>query len=518
VKKERCPKCAAAGGDQKGDNLVDFGASKHCFACGFHVTLEEVVKTSSKKKQQMPSLVPATTYPGRSYLSPVLKSWGILAEPIKGYSRKHKNLLVFPYFRDSVLVGLKGRNFDKPKDQGVFWYQGYADVTVFGTHVVTGSDCLIITEGEPDALCLSLVLGDEADIWAISGTGNVKKLKDLMPVIRRYKEVYLGLDADEAGESATAEALEILPSKTKLIDWQGDVCETFERLGHNAVIDCIEGAKSAASNSLLSGESITTSYITHLKGGKLSGLVSSYEGLDAMLGGSLKRGECLLLAAHTGMGKSTFALNWAYSIIANQDVRVLWCGSEMLPEEMVHKTIECDLRKSVLFVDGVLNTPFSEIEDSLKFVEKHFHFYTGAPSVDEVIKAAEVLVDSGLALIVIDVIDDYISNDWKVSRTEMKKLKDFALGDPRSKRPPVAVIAVSHTVKNNEGRYNKSLKVTDLAGGTQRIQQATCVIGMDGVVGEPQRTLKLLKLPRMGDSLVSEVNLTYEGKVYYEVD
>ena len=98
--KQQCPKCAAAGRDSSGDNLVDFGDHKHCFACGYH---EGGGSNKSRVSRKMPDLTPITEFPNRTYLSKIAVKWGVLAEPIKTragskYTKKHSLTLAFPYF------------------------------------------------------------------------------------------------------------------------------------------------------------------------------------------------------------------------------------------------------------------------------------------------------------------------------------------------------------------------------------------------------------------------------------
>lgn len=526
--KQQCPKCAAAGRDSSGDNLVDFGDHKHCFACGYHEGSES---NKSRVSRKMPDLTPITEFPNRTYLSKIAVKWGVLAEPIKTragskYTKKHSLTLAFPYFDlKGVLTGLKGRNFRNPKSKGTFWYKGFTDFSLFGLHMVK-HDAVLLVEGEPDTLCCASVFekhGIKCDVLGVSGTDNITKIETIAKFIREYKEIYLGFDQDEAGQTCTDKAISLLPEyKVQVVSWtKKDPCDVFEVKGADGILECLEYSEKIASVDLIAGNTIKSSYMTHLQAGQLSGFKSTYPGLDAMVGGSLKRGEALIFGAHTGLGKSTFVLNWAHSIVCNNETKVLWAGSEMLHEEMVHKLVELDLRNSVEYRDGVLQgATFKEIDESLNFVMDNFIFYNGVADMDSLLDAAESAVYShGVGLVVVDVLDDYLPQKWEDVRPAVKKLKDFAQGSPKDKRPPVAVIMVSHT-KQRDGKYGSSIRIDDLSGGVQRIQQATCVIGMDGVIGETERTLKILKLPRMGDSHQSEVEVVYlsDKKSYEEVD
>lgn len=523
--KQQCPRCAQLGRDTHGDNLVVFETSKHCFACGYHegeaVSLGKSQKT---KPLTLPrGLVPVSVYPDRPYLSEVAKDFGILADPIEGYKRKHKPTLYFPYFsHDNHLTGLKVRNFTKDKSRGVWWLPG-SNFTVFGLHMLRDSSALLIVEGESDTLCLYSIFqehGIDCDVIGVSGTGNVKQLKQLN--LLDYEEIFVGFDSDDAGEAAFTEALEILPEyKVRKVSWtHKDPCETFEQLGSDALLNCLELSTALESETLMTGAGLTTAYLTHLQHGRLTGFVSAFPTLDKMLGGSLKRGETLIFGAHTGLGKSTFVLNWCYSIVANNPgVKCLWAGSEMNLEQMVHKLLEIDLETPVEFRDDKLNVPFSKLQESLTWVEQHFLFYNGISTVPALLEAAtQAVYRHEVGVIVVDVLDDFLPQKWEEVRPLMKALKDFAQGSPKDKRLPVSLILISHT-KQRDGRYSAQVRVDDLSGGVQRIQQATCVIGMDGVIGEAHRLLKILKLPRMGDSLVSTCEVQYfvEERRYEEL-
>lgn len=63
---------------------------------------------------------------------------------------------------------------------------------------------------------------------------------------------------------------------------------------------------------------------------------TGYPTLDSYIGGGLKRGELIIVAARTSVGKSTYAENIAEKI-AYRGGRVLFCSIEMSPKQMMYR-------------------------------------------------------------------------------------------------------------------------------------------------------------------------------------
>lgn len=67
-----------------------------------------------------------------------------------------------------------------------------------------------------------------------------------------------------------------------------------------------------------------------------SGIMTGYPVFDATLGGGLRRGDLIVLAARTGIGKSTLAENIAEGVAKRNHI-VLFCSLEMTPEQLMYR-------------------------------------------------------------------------------------------------------------------------------------------------------------------------------------
>lgn len=81
---------------------------------------------------------------------------------------------------------------------------------------------------------------------------------------------------------------------------------------------------------------ILREYILSKKAGGHATISTGLRALDEQLGGGLRRGNLVVVAARTSVGKSTLAENIAEKV-ASTDHRVLFVSLEMSPEEIVHR-------------------------------------------------------------------------------------------------------------------------------------------------------------------------------------
>jgi len=130
----------------------------------------------------------------------------------------------FPYFRDGAHTGYKARLLERKQ----MWSVGDCkEVDLFGWDqaVKAGGKKLFITEGEFDAVALYQVLKDRQagtkwehlDPAVVSVPhGAAAAAKDMARLLRKikgtFKEIILVFDKDDAGEKATQEIVQLVPS------------------------------------------------------------------------------------------------------------------------------------------------------------------------------------------------------------------------------------------------------------------------------------------------------------------
>lgn len=115
----------------------------------------------------------------------------------------------YPYYSDNTLVGYKVRNL--PKD---FTSIGTIRGGMFGQSLYNGGKRLVITEGELDAMAVqSAWYKRYKTFYPVVSLRSASSIKDLINErdwIRKFDEVILWLDNDDAGKEAMKEAARII--------------------------------------------------------------------------------------------------------------------------------------------------------------------------------------------------------------------------------------------------------------------------------------------------------------------
>lgn len=140
---------------------------------------------------------------------------------------KTPSVVFFPYTKGGELIGYKARSLSSKR----FWVVGTTkDADLFGWEQakVSGSNRLIITEGEFDAVAMDRIFElyerEEykhtvpACVSLPSGASSVAKslAKHLVDIKRLFKSVSFAFDSDEAGQQALKEACKLLPEATSI--------------------------------------------------------------------------------------------------------------------------------------------------------------------------------------------------------------------------------------------------------------------------------------------------------------
>lgn len=523
MKRIQCPKCL----DRGQDNLVIFpDGHGYCFACGY---LLMTMKTKNEKRNKKTSVVvpsnaqtPCSGIEHKNIKQDTLVKWGVL-EIDDSYE------LVFPYYdTNKKLIGLKYRDFyaetelGKPKKETI---SVDGELDFFGLHMCGTRRELYIWEGETDTLNAYQQL-PMCNHVGIPGTAHLHRiLKKNAMWIREFYKIIICFDNDDAGREAMAVAEELLPSyKLWTVALPADVKDVTDLCMQrkSQFKEVVKRASPLKSSNLLTGDVLCEGFMTFVEDPlAVEGFDTGYDCINAMLGGGLRRGEVFVLTAHTGRGKSTLTANIAHEF-ANAGHKILWVGTEMLPVQMVRKFLEIHYQQR-MYDNSKLTFTQDQIQKGLEFVSKQIIFYGDMPHNHSVLEddIISAVLQHDVSIIVIDVLNDVDNRftDWRVAYDIMGMFNRIAQGDPKNKQPPVAVVLVSHTIRR-DGKYSKKIELSDIAGGAAVTRRATCVIAMDGDVGEDIRTLRIIKRSRMYDSDLNtgKVYFDAETRRYYEVD
>lgn len=209
----------ATGG--KGD-LLDLWAIK------YNLTISEAIKEASHYlgisipkfdgykplkyvKPAVKSLsVPVQTSPMMRYL---INERQLISETIEVYkiSEKHRTI-IFPYWRDGEIIFIKYLNLDRVNGKKQIKVEPNCEPCLFGWHLIpTNTRKVTICEGEIDAMSLYQYGFPALSVPFGGGTGSKQKwLEYEFDRLAIFDEIYLCLDNDPEGQTATLELVERL--------------------------------------------------------------------------------------------------------------------------------------------------------------------------------------------------------------------------------------------------------------------------------------------------------------------
>ena len=281
----------------------------------FKMDNTQVTETMSKG-----SIRPLTD---RGIRESVVKKFGVRSKVKKDGDTETIAVHIYPYFdAQNNLIAQHVRKVEGKK----FWWESsnpndkdFLDkVMLFGQHLfVPGqSTKLTITEGECDAMAAYQMNGELYPVVSLpSGAESVKKIfknQDVYKWVDSFKEIVISMDNDEQGKKAAKILAELFPKKSKVMNMRfkdandylnNNAANEWTKDFHNAQSYTPEGLVKSSQliRPLIEGEAIETIAFY------------PFRALNRLLMG-VRTGELVTLTAGTGVGKSAFVNELAYSI------------------------------------------------------------------------------------------------------------------------------------------------------------------------------------------------------------
>ena len=332
--KTRCPKCAASGADERGDNLVIYDdGHKYCFACSHY----ESGKTGRLEKPQhmvnnkLMGGEPADL-PHRRLSKDTCRFYGY---------NTSDGAEVANYYRNGQLVGQKVRRPGKA-------FSCLGDMQsppLFGQHLWRGGGKrIVITEGEID--CLTIAQAQECKWPVVSlptgAAGAVAAIRNNYEFVSAYEEVVLCFDNDEPGKAAAVAVAELLPpGKAKIATLpRKDANEMWLASEGRQLITCLWEAQTYRPDGILHVKDVPSSASNSSEVWEFPWPVLT----DFLIG--QRAGEITLWTSGTGSGKSTIIRELAMHHLSN-DRPVGMIMLEESPAETVDDIVSLLINKPV---------------------------------------------------------------------------------------------------------------------------------------------------------------------------
>jgi twinkle protein len=340
VKNQPCENCG--GSDPK--QIYEDG-SAFCFSCrkSFPTPKREAdnlefepVKTninwSDSKLQEVKNEYTTRGFKERNIFKQVSDHYGVkVSYNLDGDIDAH----YYPYYSDNTLVGYKVRTL--PKD---FTSLGTIRGGMFGQSLYNGGKRLVITEGELDAMAVqSAWYKKYKTFYPVVSLRSASSIKDLINErdwIRKFDEVILWLDNDDAGKEAMKEAARIIGyDKIKVAkSTEKDASDLWVK-DPDKVLKTIYDSVDYTPAGILTKEELWHQLEDYNKIESVP-YPEYMTGLNEKLKG-MRFGEITLWTSGTGSGKSTLLREIAIDLLEKTEDKIGIISLEESPAETARK-------------------------------------------------------------------------------------------------------------------------------------------------------------------------------------
>lgn len=194
------------------------------------------------------------------------------------------------------------------------WIGDASSAGLFGQHLFNSGKTVVITEGAIDCMSVSQAFGNKYPVVSLKGgaQGAVKDIEQAYEWLGNFEEIKLCFDDDAPGREATAKVSALLPHgkvfNMKLA--RKDAGEVLVNDGTAPIVSAFWNAVPWRPEGIVMGSDMT---LAALKKRVTPGFSLPFPKLTQMSRG-IRMGEITMLAAGSGVGKSSFARELAYHL------------------------------------------------------------------------------------------------------------------------------------------------------------------------------------------------------------
>ena len=482
--KTACSSCGSR------DNLAVYSdGGEHCFSysCGYHKRgsgeqgeARELTKDSNSKLKNFVS-GEYKALPKRKLTEETCRKWGYsIGTGFNPETKEYESCQAANYYSaEGALVAQKLKFADK-----VFSCVGKPE-TFFGRNMWSSGKFLVVTEGELDCMSYAQVTGHKYPVVSLpNGAQSAKKViqRELKWLEESFEKIVLMFDSDEVGIQAANEAAVLFsPNKCLIAKLpEKDANEMLKAGRVEELVTAVFRAKAYRPESIVSGLDLweTVSETRTSCDAKYP-----YEFLNEATCG-LRKGEAVTICAGSGIGKSQFCRELAYSLIQQG-------------ESIGYIALEENVRRSALGImsvaaekplhislEGVSIDQLKVIYDSTLANDRVFfcdQSFMGAADYESLLKSIRFLAKgSDVSWIILDHISIIASS---ISEGDERRNIDNIMSKLRSlaEELKIGIILVSH-LKRPEGKGHEEgheVSLAQLRGSASIAQLSDIVIGLE---------------------------------------
>jgi len=332
-----------------------------CFACG---AVHKNPLESLKKKEEVSTVLDFTKMADSQPKKNKVSLEEISEYSIRGFKERNLPKVVTEFFGVRAGVNSDNEVIEHYYPYGPREIEGYkirklpkefrstgAINGLFGQSKFAGGKRLVITEGELDAMSVAYAYYQKyQDFYPVVSLPSAVCMKALLAQrdwVRRFDEVVLMLDMDDAGQKAVAEACKIIGvDKVKIANLrEKDPNAELIKNGHMAILKAIWDAQKWSPAGILQGEDLWEKY-KERKATESVPYPLCLTGVNNLTNG-MRFGEVDLFTAGTGSGKSTMIKEIILHLRNNTEDSIGMISLEESPGDTVEKFIGMHLEKNL---------------------------------------------------------------------------------------------------------------------------------------------------------------------------
>lgn len=480
-----CPACGSH------DALTQYDdGHQYCFSCNTYFRGDKAESKLSPTLQKQGLILPrdmlTSALPKRQITQATCAKYSYYVTKVHG---KPAQVACY-YSDDNKLIGQKIRFADK-----TFEARGKFSETFYGQHLYQGGGKkLIITEGEIDCLTVSQVQGNKYPVVSLpTGAPSAAKVfKAQFKWLESFEEVIVMFDMDDAGRQGIKAVSGILSPNRLKIAWLPckDPNECLQQGKADAIIKAIWNAKTYQPADILKGADIWE--MLSKQETVLNYPLPWNIELQNMTDG-LRKGELIVITAGTGVGKTTFVRQLAYSLATDCHCKI---GMLMLEENVKHTAnglvcLKLGKPAHKPIINEEYKQAFNDIMDNFVFYN---HF--GSLECDALLQAIRYMTTAECVdFVVLDHISIAISgldieNERKATDVLMTKLRSLV------EETGVGLLVVSH-LRRTDGtpaEEGGALSLAHLRGSHAISQLSDGVWGLERNQQEEGKKKNLIRI------------------------
>ena len=265
--------------------------------------------------------------------------------------------ICFPYYKNGKLVNVKHFIPATDTEKKKVWAEKDCRLCLFGQDNISEFDYLIICEGEIDQLSIT-EYGLKNVVSVPGGAGNLKWIESDWDFLDKFKEIYLCMDVDSAGQQ------HIRKMVSRLGNWRvknillprKDANECLkDGIISEEILKCFENAEEFGPVELKTAGDFCVDVLDMFRNPKkYEGFRTGFDGLDKVIKG-WRRGEVTIWSGQNGAGKTTI-LNQSCLYMGKNNINVCVASLELKPSRYLKWAIEQKVGTCYPREDDIIST------------------------------------------------------------------------------------------------------------------------------------------------------------------